>query len=118
MTLSPADNTGRGGGHHTHQDHYIYPVLRIVSLLPAATEITARLGLLDAIVGVSHECDFPAEIRQRSTPIVTSSIILDGSPRDIDHSVRETLNAGISLYSLDEVLIDSLAPDVVLTQAT
>jgi iron complex transport system substrate-binding protein len=90
--------------------------MRIVSLLPSATEIVAALGLTDHLVGISHECDYPDEIRDR--PRVTRCEI-HGSDRPspaIDAWVRETLASRGTLYTLDEELIRDLRPDLILTQ--
>ena len=90
--------------------------MRIVSLLPAGTEIVAALGALDQLVGVSHECDFPAAVNR--LPRVTHCPIhgagLSGS--EIDDWVKETLAAGGELYTLNTELLQELSPDVVLTQ--
>jgi len=90
--------------------------MRIVSLLPSATEIVAALGLTDRLVGISHECDYPEQIRDR--PRVTRCEI-HGSDRPstaIDAWVRDTLAARGTLYTLDEELIRDLRPDLILTQ--
>jgi iron complex transport system substrate-binding protein len=90
--------------------------MRIVSLLPAATEIVAALGLVDDLVGVSHECDHPPAVAAK--PRVTHCAIhgnAEASPA-IDAWVRETLAATGTLYSMDEALVRRLAPDVILTQ--
>jgi iron complex transport system substrate-binding protein len=90
--------------------------MRVVSLLPAATEIVAALGAESWLAGVSHECDFPASVR--GLPRVTASRVAGTEkPGDIDARVRALLNAGESLYTLDEPLIAALQPDVILTQA-
>jgi len=90
--------------------------VRIVSLLPSATEIVAALGLADQLVGISHECDFPEEIRDR--PRVTHCEIhgADLPSPAIDAWVRETLAARGTLYTLEEELIRELRPDIILTQ--
>src|ERR1043165_5121454 len=90
--------------------------MRIVSLLPAATEITAALGLLPYVVGVSHECDFPDEANQR--PRVTRCLVHDAKPasREIDDWVRRALHDNGTIYSIDEALLRKLQPDVILTQ--
>ena len=89
---------------------------RIVSLLPAATEITAALGLMDQIVGVSHECDFPEQANHR--PRVTHCQLHDSklASREVDEWVRSALHDNGSLYTLDEPLLRELRPDVILTQ--
>jgi iron complex transport system substrate-binding protein len=90
--------------------------MRIVSLLPSATEIVAALGLTDYLVGISHECDYPEEIRDR--PRVTRCEIhgSDLTSPAIDAWVRNTLAERGTLYTLDEDLIRDLRPDLILTQ--
>jgi iron complex transport system substrate-binding protein len=91
-------------------------VHRIVSLLPAATEIAAALGLVDQVVGVSHECDFPEEVRQR--PRITQCPIHDAAltSAEVDKWVRRSLRENGTIYTLDEPLLRTLEPDVILTQ--
>jgi iron complex transport system substrate-binding protein len=90
--------------------------MRIVSLLPSATEIVAELGLAASLVGRSEECDYPAEVR--ALPVVSTSRVnaslLDGS--GIDRAVREAVAGGASLYAVDGDLLDRLAPDVIVAQ--
>jgi len=90
--------------------------MRIVSLLPAATEIVAALGLLDYLVGVSHECDFPAEVnalpRVMTCPIYKAGL----TSAEIDARVRESIAEGLPLYEIDIVLLQNLQPDLVLSQ--
>ncbi len=90
--------------------------MRIVSLVPAATEMVAFLGKLDELVGVSHECDYPAEVS--ALPKVTKCVIptADLTSREIDNRVRETVAAVGSLYQLDAELLRQLEPDIILTQ--
>jgi iron complex transport system substrate-binding protein len=90
--------------------------MRIISLLPSATEIVAALGVADRLVGISHECDHPREIA--NLPRVTRCEIhgMDLRGEDIDRWVRETLAARGTLYTLDEDRVRALQPDVVLTQ--
>jgi len=91
-------------------------VTRIVSLLPAATEIAAALGLIDQVVGVSHECDFPTEanVRRRVTRCAVHGAEL--ASRDVDEWVRRALHENGSIYTIDEPLLRKLQPDVILTQ--
>jgi iron complex transport system substrate-binding protein len=92
-----------------------HPV-RIVSLLPSATEIVCALDLTDSLVGVTHECDYPPEVRGR--PVLTASRIHDQglSSAETDHAVSSRLGGHQSLYSLDEDRLKALQPDLVLTQ--
>jgi len=90
--------------------------MRVVSLLPAATEIVGVLGQLDTLVGVSHECDFPPEVNTKAR-VTKCEIHGAGLPSaEIDRWVRETLSSTGTLYSMDEELIRRLKPDVILTQ--
>jgi iron complex transport system substrate-binding protein len=89
---------------------------RIVTLLPSATEIVCELGLRDKIVGVTHECDYPPGIEL--LPHVTRSSIDHHAPsKVIDLAVRDHLTSSNALYSLDEALLQELAPDLIVTQA-
>lgn len=90
--------------------------MRVVSLLPSATEIVGVLDLTEKLVGVSHECDFPEEVN--SLPRVTRCPI-HGSPlssSEIDEEVRKTLHENETLYTLDEELVRRLRPELILTQ--
>src|SRR6266849_780125 len=89
--------------------------MRIVSLLPSATEILFALGLDKEVVGVSHECDFPAETRARRV-VIHSRIPHDASPAEIDRLVREFVHRGESLYAVDAQALQDLAPDLIVTQ--
>lgn len=91
------------------------PRQRIVSLLPSATEIVYALGLGERLVGVTHECDFPASAKNR--PQLTASALPPGSTSaEIDRHVRKSLHQGSSLYVLDADLLERLAPDLIITQ--
>jgi iron complex transport system substrate-binding protein len=90
--------------------------MRICSLLPGATEIACALGLADELVGVSHECDFPAAARNK--PVMVRSRIdptMIGSG-EIDRQVGDLLRSNQSLYALDEKLFKDSEPDLILTQ--
>lgn len=89
--------------------------MRICSLLPAATEICFALGLGDSVVGVSHECDYPPAAAR--LPKITRSNIPASLPsREIDSAVSASLESQGSLYELDFPLLESLRPDLILTQ--
>jgi iron complex transport system substrate-binding protein len=90
--------------------------MKIVSLLPSATEIVCALGLEENLVGITHECDFPASVAGR--PALTASRILHEtmSSREIDHAVRTQLDGHGSIYDLDEKLLRELEPDLIITQ--
>ena len=89
---------------------------RIVSLLPSATEIVCALGLGGALVGVTHECDYPPEVVGK--PQLTASRISHQTmtSAEIDHAVRSQLDGHGSIYDLDEGLLGELKPDLVITQ--
>src|ERR1039458_6546879 len=89
--------------------------MRILSLLPSATEIVYALGLGDDLVGVSHECDYPPEVRTKA--VVSTS---DLSPGLASAEIHGTVNAHRhpthSLYRIDEQLLQQIDPEVILTQ--
>src|SRR5215467_9245919 len=89
---------------------------RIVSFLPSATEIAYALGLGDSIVGITHECDYPPEVK--SKPVVVRNVlpIESMTQSEIDRAVAERIRSGESLYEIDEQLLRELAPDLILTQ--
>lgn len=90
--------------------------MRIVSLLPSATETICGLGLRDQLVGVSHECDYPADVS--NLPKVTKTVIPhDASSVEIDTLVRKQLKTNAALYSLDMAVFQKLNPDLIVTQA-
>ena len=90
--------------------------MRVVSLLPSATEVLCAIGGESLLVGRSHECDHPASVSDR--PILTAARTTATSSAEIDAEVRATLGSGdtSSLYHLDTEALASLAPDVILTQ--
>lgn len=91
------------------------PRTRVVSLLPAATEVVFALGCGDRLVGVSHECDFPAEARKLRV-VTRARFDSSGSSLDIDRSVRRAFAAGQALYELDLEALRDVGPDLVLAQ--
>jgi len=89
---------------------------RIVSFLPAATEMAFALGLERELVGVSHECDFPPAARARPV-VVRPALPIDRMPlREIDAAVSARLRTGASLYEIDEAKLRALQPTLILTQ--
>ncbi len=89
--------------------------VRIASLLPSATEILFALGLGDSIVGVTHECDFPPEAAKKP-PLIRPRVDPSATPAELDCQVRELMSRGESIYAVDEALLGSLAPDLIITQ--
>jgi iron complex transport system substrate-binding protein len=90
--------------------------MRIVSFLPAGTEIVHALGAGDMLVGRSHECDYPAGVER--LPVVSRPALdLSGlTQAEVDDAVAAKMRSGESLYVVDETLLRELAPDVILTQ--
>ena len=90
--------------------------MRVVSLLPSATEIVAELDCLDMLVGRSEECDWPPGVRD--LPVVSRARVETASlsSREVDDVVREAVSDGRSLYVVDEAVVEELGPDLVLTQ--
>ena len=109
-----------GGRARRRPRHELLPLrrvgVRVVSLLPSATEIVAELGLVDLLVGRSEECDWPPEVT--SLPVVSAARVdtAELTSRAVDDAVREAVADGRSLYAVDEALLRALAPDLVLTQ--
>src|SRR6516162_68698 len=89
---------------------------RIISLFPAATEIAATLGLMDQVVGVSHECDFPEQACQRPRIIRCPIHDADLTSAEVDEWVRRALRENGTIYAIDEPLLRTLQPDIILTQ--
>lgn len=90
--------------------------MKIVSLLPSATEIVVALGLGDHLVAVTHECDFPPQIR--TLPKITSSLFdhRRSSGQEIHRHISDAVHTGAGLYALDQSLLERLNPDLLLTQ--
>jgi iron complex transport system substrate-binding protein len=89
--------------------------VRIVSLLPSATEILFALGLEREVVGVSHECDYPPQARTKRV-VIHSRISQGASPAEIDHLVRDFVSRGESVYAVNAQALEELAPDLIITQ--
>jgi iron complex transport system substrate-binding protein len=91
--------------------------VKIVSLLPSATEIVYAVGLGDQLEAVTDECDYPPEAREK--PVVSRSALPSGRPlsaREIDDAVRSRMDQQEPLYVLDKALIQRIQPDVILAQ--
>jgi iron complex transport system substrate-binding protein len=89
---------------------------QIVSFLPSATEMACALGLSDQLVGITHECDYPPEVKGKAVVVRKALPIETMSQREIDLAVSERMRDGRSLYEVDEKLLQELAPDLILTQ--
>lgn len=90
--------------------------MRIASLVPSATEMLFALGLGESVVGVTHECDFPAQASE--LPQLTATVLPPGlTAGEIDAAVKEVVGAGRALYTLDEERLAVLEPDLIVTQA-
>jgi len=89
--------------------------MRIVSLLPSATELVCALGLADSLVAISHDCDYPPEVRGR--PVLSEAIVTSSLPSgEIDARIRHHVHHGMSVYHLDERQLAALQPELILTQ--
>jgi iron complex transport system substrate-binding protein len=89
--------------------------MRICSLVPSATETLYALGLGDSVVGVTHDCDFPPEVRRK--PILIKPRVDVHAPQgEIDHQVSELVSRGESIYAVDADLLRSISPDLIVTQ--
>lgn len=89
--------------------------MRIVSLLPSATEIVSTLGLTESLVGISHDCDFPPEIRTK--PVLSEAIVTTDLPSGVIESrICGQVHRGKSVYHLDEAQLAQLRPNLILTQ--
>lgn len=88
---------------------------RIASLLPSATEIVCALGAAEDLVGVSHECDFPAAAVGKRV-LTSSKVIRRGTSGAIDRDVRRVLREALAVYDVDVDGLREVAPDVIVTQ--
>jgi iron complex transport system substrate-binding protein len=91
------------------------PAMRIVSLLPSATEMLFAMGFDKEIVGVSHECDYPLRAKTKNV-VIRSRIPHDASPLKIDSLVRDYVSRGESLYAVEADMLEDLQPDLIITQ--
>jgi iron complex transport system substrate-binding protein len=91
------------------------PPLRLVSLLPSATEIIACLGLTERLVGISHECDYPTEIKDRAV-CTSARLSLHQSSGEIHQEVDKLLAAAMSIYEINLDVLTQLQPTHIITQ--
>jgi iron complex transport system substrate-binding protein len=91
--------------------------VRIISFLPAATEMACALGMEEQLVGVSHECDFPASVRSKEVVVRCSLPTETMTLAEIDVAVAERVRSGQSLYEVDQAVVERLAPTHILSQA-
>jgi iron complex transport system substrate-binding protein len=89
---------------------------KIVSFLPAATEMVFALGAGDQLVGITHECDFPPGVKGKPVVVRPALDLQSMTLREIDVAVAEQIRSGASLYTVDEELLCALKPDLILTQ--
>lgn len=89
---------------------------RIVSFLPAATEMICALGLEENLIGVSHECDYPPPVKSKAVVVRAALELEHLSQNQIDEAVASRMGQGQSLYTVDERLLADLAPDLIVTQ--
>jgi len=90
--------------------------MRIVSLLPAATEIIAAMDLGDQLVGRSHECDYPPQVNGLQL-LTTPKFEAEGDSQSIDQSIRDLVARGLSIYEVNTALLEEMAPDYIITQS-
>jgi iron complex transport system substrate-binding protein len=89
---------------------------RIVSFLPSATEMLCALGLEDQLVGITHECDYPLSVKGKPVVVRSAVPVETMTQPEIDKAVTERLQNGLSVYQVDEKLLQDMAPDLIVTQ--
>ena len=91
--------------------------MNICSFLPSATEIVYNLGLQDSLYGVTHECDYPPDARNK--PVVVRSVFdgLQPTSAEISQVISERLAQGLGIYQIDEQTLQAAEPDLLITQA-
>ncbi len=92
--------------------------MKIISLLPAATEILCDLGLADNIIGVSEECNYPDIVEDKRIISRIRFDLEDKTNLEIDNAISNLINQGLSPYIIDEDLIEELNPDFIISQET
>ena len=91
--------------------------MNICSFLPSATEIVYKLGLQDSLFGVTHECDYPPDARDK--PVVVRSVFDGQQPTsaEISEVITQRLQQGLGIYEIDEPTLQAAEPDLLITQA-
>ena len=89
---------------------------RIVSFLPSATEMVCALGLQDKLQGITHECDYPDVVKEKPVVVRSAVPVEEMTEAEIDRAVSDRVASGQSVYQVDEILLQKLAPDLILTQ--
>ena len=90
--------------------------MKIVTLLPSATEIVCALGFEDQLVGRSHECDYPPSVK-RLPPLTKAKFNPEGTSAEIDQRVKKIVADALSVYRVDTAKLRELRPDVIVTQS-
>ena len=90
--------------------------MKIVSLIPSATEIVCSLGLIDNLVGISHECDYPRGI-EKLPQLTRSKVDVNETSYNINENIQSILEKGLSVYEVDSDLLQKIDPDVIITQS-
>ena len=90
--------------------------MKIVSLIPSATEIVCSLGLIDNLVGISHECDYPRGI-EKLPKLTKSKVDINETSYNINEDIQSILEKGLSVYEVDSDLLQKIDPDVIITQS-
>ena len=90
--------------------------MKIISLIPSATEILCALGLEDSIYGVSHECDFPESIKNKKVVLNTTVDFKKLNSLRIDEAINESVSSNKPIYLLDIETINKIKPDFIITQ--
>ena len=91
--------------------------MRICSFLPSATEILYQLGLQDQLYGVTHECDFPAEAKEKPNVVHSVFDCMEPTSGEISRVITERLEQGLGIYEIDLEVLSAAQPDLLLTQA-
>jgi iron complex transport system substrate-binding protein len=103
-------------GNSAFKGNFVVNEMRIVSFLPAATEMICALGLADQLTGVSRECDYPAEVSGKPVVVRCAMDLSSLNLKQIDQAVSERAAQGKSIYAIDENLLRKISPTLIVTQ--